>query len=145
MVQNLYKNWLLVSKIIWEIWITSYKQWKVQKVEIEWATFVQKHILLAKTYTEDLSNITFNYLCENSPNSIYYFWNHKSFFMTHLYYFSSNITYFSQKYPIKVQIFRFSTAWVKIHQISYVIFQTKSEFFFKVWITLQCHDRYWQK
>ena len=55
--------------------------------------------------------------------------------------FSSNITYFWQKYPIKVQIFTFSTARVKIHQISYVIFQTKSEFFFKVWITLQCHER----
>ena len=60
---------------------------------------------------------------------------------TRLYYFSSNITYFWQKYPIKVQIFRFSTARVKIHQISHVIFQTKNEFLFKVWITLQCHER----
>ena len=59
-----------------------------------------------------------------------------------LYYFSSNITYFWQKYPIKVQIFRFSTARVKIHQISHVIFQTKNEFLLKVWITLQCHQRY---
>ena len=61
--------------------------------------------------------------------------------ITRLYYFSSNVTYFSQKYPIKVQIFRFFTAQVKIHQISHVIFQTKSEFFFKLWITLQCHER----
>ena len=60
---------------------------------------------------------------------------------TRLYYFSSNIKYFWQKYPIKVQIFRFSTARVKIHQISHVIFQTKNEFLFKVWITLQCHER----
>ena len=45
----------------------------------------KKNILSAKTlYTEDLSNITFNYLCENSPNSIYHFWNHKSFFTTQL-------------------------------------------------------------
>ena len=29
---------------------------------------------------------------------------------------------------MKVQIFKFFTAWVKIHQISHVIFQTKSEF-----------------
>ena len=44
-----------------------------------------KNILLTKTlYNEDLSNITFNYLCENSPNSIYHFWNHKSFFTTQL-------------------------------------------------------------
>ena len=52
-----------------EFWITSDKQWKVQKAEIQWATFVQKYIPSAKIlYGEDLSNITFNYLCENSPN-----------------------------------------------------------------------------
>ena len=34
MVQRLYKNWLPVSKLIWGIWTTSDKQWKVQKVEI---------------------------------------------------------------------------------------------------------------
>ena len=39
-VQSLCKNWLLVSKITWGIWKTSDKQWKVQKVEIQWATFV---------------------------------------------------------------------------------------------------------
>ena len=34
----------------------------------------KKNILSAKTlYTEDLSNITFNYLCEYSPNSLYHF------------------------------------------------------------------------
>ena len=32
-----------------------------------------------KLYTEDLSNITFNYLCDNLPNSLCHFWNHKSF------------------------------------------------------------------
>ena len=69
MMQNLCKNWLLVSKIKCGIWITSDKQSKVQKAEIQWATFVQKYIPSAKIlYGEDLSNITFNYLCENSPN-----------------------------------------------------------------------------
>ena len=34
-------------------------------------------------YAEDWSNITFNY-CENSPNSLRHFWNHKSFFTTQL-------------------------------------------------------------
>ena len=81
MLQNF---WLLVSKITWETWATLDKQWKVQKGEIQWAIFVKKYILSAKTYTEDVSNITFNYLCENSPNSlICHFWNHKSFFLTH--------------------------------------------------------------
>ena len=60
---------------------------------------------------------------------------------TRLYYFSSSITYFWQNCPIKAQIFRFFTTRVKIHQISHVIFQTKSELLFEVWITLQCHER----
>ena len=30
----------------------------------------KKYILPAKIYTEDLSNNTFNYLCENSPSSL---------------------------------------------------------------------------
>ena len=34
------QNWLQISKIIWGIWITSDKHWKVQKVEIQWVTFV---------------------------------------------------------------------------------------------------------
>ena len=42
--------------------------------------------------------------------------------------------------PIKVQIFRLETARMKINQIPYVIFQTTSQFFFKYFITLQCHD-----
>ena len=91
LVQSLYKNWLLVSKITQGIWTTSYKQWKVQNVEIWWVTFVQKIHLSKKyipsakrLYTEDLSNITFNYLCENSPNSLCHFWNHKLFFRTQL-------------------------------------------------------------
>ena len=57
------------------------------------------------------------------------------------FFFSFNITYFLQKQPIKVLIFRLSSTHVKIHQIPHVIFQTKSQFFFKVWITLQCHER----
>ena len=55
--------------------------------------------------------------------------------------FSSNITYFPQEYPIKVQIFRLSTARVKIYQIPQVTFKTKSQFFFKVSVTLQFHER----
>ena len=41
-----------------------------------------------------------------------------------------------------MQIFRFFTAQVKVHKSSHVIFQTKSEFFFKLWITVQCYERY---
>ena len=75
MVQNLYKNCLLVSKITRGISTTSEKQWKVQKVEIRWATFVQKKCIPSAKilYTGDLSNISFNYLCENSANSSCHF------------------------------------------------------------------------
>ena len=81
MVENLYKNRPLVSKITWRIWINLDKQKKVQSVEIWWATFVQKYIPIAKTVDEnDLSKISFNYLCKNSPTFLCHFWNHKSLF-----------------------------------------------------------------
>ena len=88
-------------------------------------TFLQLKHCMQRIY------FTFDYLCENSPNCWCHFWNHKVIFhdATRMYYFSSNITYFWQKYSIKVQIFRFLTIQVKIHQISLVIFQAKSEFF----------------
>ena len=37
-------------------------------------------------------------------------------------------------------VFRILNGLEKIHQISHVIFETKSQFFFKFWITLQCHE-----
>ena len=40
-----------------------------------------------------------------------------------------------------MQIFRLSTAQVKVHQIPHVIFQTKTQFFFKVCIFFQLHER----
>ena len=60
---------------------------------------------------------------------------------TRLYHFSSNVTYFWQKYPIKVKTLWLFTAQVKTHQISCVIYQTKSDFFFKFWMTVQCDER----
>ena len=76
MVHSLCKNWLLVSKITWGICTTSDKQWKVQKVEIWWATFIQK-IHLSKKYIPSAKTLyTPNYLC--------HFWNDKPFFKTQL-------------------------------------------------------------
>ena len=40
----------------------------------------------------------------------------------------------------KQQIFRLATARIKIHQIPHVIFGIKSQFFFKLCITLQCRE-----
>ena len=84
----------------------------------------KRYIPSAKAlYTEDL---TFNYFCENSPNYLcHYIIFHDT---TPLYSFSSNTTYFLQKQHIKVQIFRLSTARVKVHQIPHIIFQTKVSF-----------------
>ena len=54
--------------------------------------------------------------------------------------FHLNIICFGQNEPIIVQIFRLSTAWMKINQIPYVIFQAASQLSFKFCITFQCHD-----
>ena len=51
--------------------------------------FVQNCIPSATTYTEDLSDITFNFLHENSPNDLCHFWNHMSFFTTQPLYISN--------------------------------------------------------
>ena len=57
---------------------------KNRKLKFDGLYLSKKYIPSAKTYTYDISNITFNYLCQNSPKSLHYFWNHKSFFMTQL-------------------------------------------------------------
>ena len=46
----------------------------------------------------------------------------------------------TKKQHIKVQIFWLVIARIKIHQIPSVIFGTKSHLFFKLCITLQCHE-----
>ena len=48
--------------------------------------------------------------------------------------------YSQQKWHIKVQIFRLATARIKTDQIPYIILGAKSQFFFKLYITLQCHE-----
>ena len=56
----------------------------LKKLKFNGLHLSKKYIPSAKTlYTEDLSSITFNY-CENSPNFLWYFWDHKSFFTTKL-------------------------------------------------------------
>ena len=89
---------------------------------------------------------TFEWLGENSPNSLCNVWNYKSGFLqtlhqssvsweiTLLYFFSWNCIWIGQKEPIKVQNFRHLTAHVKFHQIftligsfcwNYIKFQLK--------------------
>ena len=93
----------------------------------------------------------FDCFIESSPNSSCQFWNHKvkvySNFVSLFSVTKDNSSvffylkplYFGQKEPIKV---KFSDFWVfgwKL--ISYVVFETTSQFFFKLCITLQCHER----
>ena len=138
-MQVLYTNWLLVSKVTWGIWTTSDKQWKVQKAEIWWATFVQKihlskkYIPSAKTlYTEDLSNITFNYLCENSPNYLCHFWNHKSFFTTQLLciFLTQTLHTFRKGSPSKCKFWDSPLLGLKFKK--FLSFSSKFGFFFSV-------------
>ena len=70
------------------------------------------NISLAKTYTVDLSNITFNYLRVESPNYLCHFWKHKSFCTTQLLciFISSNITYFPQNHKSSASRCKFPTA-----------------------------------
>ena len=60
--------------------------------------------------------------------------------ITLLYIFILIFVCFGQKDSIKVQIFRLSTAHMKINQIPYFIFQATSQFFFKFCNLPQCHD-----
>ena len=53
--------------------------------------------------------------------------------------FSWNFICYWQKWHIKVQIFRLATARINSHQILHVFFGTKSQFSFKLCITIQCH------
>ena len=51
-----------------------------------------------------------------------------------------NFICFGKKDLIQVQIFRLSTACMKINRIPYVIFQATCQFSFKICINFQCHD-----
>ena len=41
----------------------------------------------------------------------------------------------------RTEVFRLWVGWVKIHQIPYAMFETTSQFFFKLFITLQWHEK----
>ena len=53
---------------------------------------------------------------------------------------SSKMIYFGQKQPIKVQIMRFLSVRVKIHQIHYVNFELAAQFHFEFCIIIHCHE-----
>ena len=135
MVQSLCKGCFLVPKITWIIWATSDKQWKVQKVEIWWY-FSKKYILSAKIlYTEDLSNITFKYLCENSPNYLCHFLNHQSFFTTQLLciFLAQTLHTFYKSSPSKFKFRDFPLLRLKFTNFLISFFKQKVSFSSKFW------------
>ena len=96
----------------------------------------KKYIPSAKTlYTEDL---TFNYLCGNSLNYLC----HYIIFLetTPLYFLAQTLHTFYKSSSSKSKFSDFSLLGLKFTKFL-VIFQTKNQFFFKVWISFLCHER----
>ena len=126
MVQSLYKNWLLVSKITLQT-----SSGKSKKLKLDGLLLFKKHIPSAKTlYTEDLSNITFNYLCENSPNSLCHFWNLKLFFTTQLLYIflAQTLHTFYKNSPSKCKFLDFPLLVLKFTKFLMSFFKQKFRF-----------------
>ena len=110
--------------------VESPKSWNSMDYICQKNTFLQ-----LKNYRQRIYLTLLSTTVKNSPNPWFHFWNHKSFFMTHttcLCFCSSNITYFWQKHAIRVRIFRFFIARVKIHQIM-SFFKQKVSFSSKFW------------
>ena len=109
--------------------------------------FVQKEHIKRKIFE------IFKCSGQNSSNSSCQFWNDKSiplqilhhsslsWHILPLWILSTYFPYFGLKDPKKIPIVRLSIALVKICHIAHVIFQTKTQFFFKFCITLQYHGR----
>ena len=109
---------------------------------------------LAETKRTHQSTVFQTFQCSNesSPNSSRYFWNHKvmvySNFASVFSVMRDNSVFLLLK-PCIVwakrahwkEIFSLLSSWVKIHQIPHVRFETTSQFFFKLYITLQCYER----
>ena len=89
----------------------------------------KNYILSHKTFT-DLSNIAFNYLRENSPNSLCHFWNHKSFFTTQLVYIilAQTLHTFDKNIPSKCKFSDFSLLKLKFIKFLMSFFKQKVSF-----------------
>ena len=97
---------------------------------------------------------TFECPNKSSPNSSCHFWNHK------VRVYSNFASLFSvmkddsfvflwlkpqilwTKIAHQSEVFGLLSGWVKTHQIPNVIFESTSQIFFKLCITLQCHETY---
>ena len=129
MEQSFYKSWLLVSKITWGTWSASENQTS-KKLKFD-GTLSKKCVLSPKTLdTEDSSNITFNYLFENSHNYLCHFWNYKSFFTTQLLciFLAQTLHTFNKTSPIKCKVSDFPLFRLKFTKLLKSVFKWKVSF-----------------
>ena len=140
MVQNLYKNWLLVSKIIWGIWITSDKQWKSKKWKFNGLHLPKKYIPSAETYTEDLSKLlSTSVKIHQTPYVIFETIFEVIFHdTTRLYILAQTLHTFDKNVPSKWKCSYFQLLAWKLTRFL-VTFQAMSQFSLKFCITVQCH------
>ena len=148
-MQNLYKNWLLVSKINDESGQLQTSSGKSEKLKFDGLLLSKKYIPSAKTYVQRIYLTLLSTICVKLPEIPYFIFETISHFLRHnsSVFFSSKITFFRQKYRLlryqtaKCKSSDFPLLVLKLTKFLMSFFQTKSQFFFKVWNTLQCHKR----
>ena len=107
---------------------------KSKKLKFNGLHFFKQWIPSAKIlYTENLSNITFNYLCENSSNSLCHFWNHKSFFITQYacIILAQTLHTFDKNIPSKCKFLDFPLLELKFIKFLKSCFKQKMSFYSK--------------
>ena len=128
MVQNLHKNWLQ----IWKIRNLDNFRQEVgsPKSKLNGLHLSKNYIPSLKTLFTNLSNITLNYLCENSPNSLCHFWKQKSFFTTQLVYIilAETLHTFDKNIPLKYKFSDFSLLKLKFIKFLMSFFKQKVSF-----------------
>ena len=94
-------------------------------------------------YTDDLSNITFNYFCENSPNDFSHFWNHRSFFTTQILciFLAQTLHTFYKSRLSTCKFSFFSMLALKFTKLLMSFSKQRVGFFINVWIFFHCHER----
>ena len=95
-------------------------------------------IPLATNYIEDLSNTTLNYLSQNSTNFVFHFWNHKSVFTIPLFciFLAQTLYIFCKSCPKRCTFTDFPLLALKFSKFLMLFFGAKSQFFFKLRISV---------
>ena len=102
-----------------------------KKLKFDGLLLPKKFISSAKTlYTKDVSNITFNYLYENSRNFLCHFWNRKPFFTTQLLYIflAQSLHSFEKSSPSKWKFSDFPLLTLKFTKFRMPFFKLKLSF-----------------